>query len=238
MDLLYHLIQKNEIDIHDIPITELADQYMLHLRFAPKEMESMSEFLLMAATLVEIKSKMLLPKPIISEEPEEDPRAELAARLLEYREFKQISELLREKEAWGSQFFYRPSDKDSYPPAASRIQPIPETLGSVTMDMLYRLFMEALDRREMRTDKIRAGFHSIERDVFTVRQKTDYLVNLLRAQKRFHFSEAFDACGSKGEQVVTFLALLELIKANRIRIEQEKNFCDIIVLPGRDANEI
>ncbi|MGL4790511.1 MAG: segregation and condensation protein A, partial [Anaerotignaceae bacterium] len=99
LSLLYHLIEKNKIDIYDIPISQIADQYLEVLEGAQRQsMEVMSEFVLMAATLLEIKSRMLLPKPKVEEEEGVDPRAELVAKLIEYKKFKNVTEALREKE--------------------------------------------------------------------------------------------------------------------------------------------
>ena len=110
LDLLYHLIEKNEIDIYDIPIAELTEQYMEFIsREENKNMDGMSEFIVMAADLIEIKSRMLLPK-VQSEEPEEDPRDELVQKLLEYKKFKGVTETFQRMEENASKIFFREPD--------------------------------------------------------------------------------------------------------------------------------
>jgi len=239
LDLLYHLIEKHEIDIYDIPIALLADQYMAVLQAMQRpDMESMSEFVLMAARLLEIKSRMLLPSPPKGDEDEdedEDPRAELVRKLIEYKRFKTAAEDLREFEKRGAQVFYKPAD-ESLPFAElyARQVDIGELLDGVTMDALYAAFEEVMKRRELKTDKIRSNFGAVEKDKYTIEEKQAHISNLIRLYKTVAFDEIFAPGARKMEMVVTFLALLELIRRNTIAIEQADLFGKII-LRGKEA---
>ena len=237
LDLLYHLIEKHEIDIYDIPIALLADQYMEALQTMQRpDMDSMSEFILMAARLLEIKSRMLLPAPPkTDEEEEEDPRAELVRKLIEYKRFKTAAEDLREYERRGALVFYKPAD-ESLPFAElyARQVDVGEVLDGVTMDALYAAFEEVMKRRELKTDKIRSGFGAVEKDRYTVEEKQAHIRNLIRLYKTVTFDEIFAPGARKMEKVVTFLALLELIRRNAVVIAQEELF-GRIVLRGREA---
>ena len=227
MDLLYHLIEKNEIDIYDIPIALLADQYIAALRVMHRpDMESMSEFILMAATLLEIKSKMLLPAPPRADEDEpEDPRDELVRKLIEYKRFKSAAESFRGFEAQGQLVFYKQADESL--PFAELYRPaidIDELLSDVTLDALYAAFEDVMKRKELKTDKIRSSFGAVEKDRFTIEEKQAHIRNLLRLYKTVSFDEIFTPGARRMEKVVTFLALLELIKVKAISITQDALF--------------
>jgi len=237
MDLLYHLIEKHEIDIYDIPIALLADQYMAMLKTMQRpDMESMSEFVLMAARLLEIKSRMLLPAPPRGDEEEdEDPRAELVRKLIEYKRFKTAANDLREYEARGALVFYKPADESL--PFAELYKPqvdVAELLSGVTMDALYAAFEEVMKRRELKTDKVRSGFGAVEKDKYTIEEKQAHIRNLIRLYNSVSFEDVFAPGARKMEKVVTFLALLELIRMKAIVIAQEELF-GTIVLRGREA---
>ncbi len=231
LDLLYYLIQKNEIDIYDIQIDLLTEQYLFYLEEAKqRNMESLSEFLLMAATLLEIKSKMLLPSKKEREESDVDPREELVAKLLEYQKFKNVAELFKEKEQDYSKLFYKDTDesvmkiiKENAPKDVS------DFLSGITLDDIYQAFENVLKRKDLKTDKIRSAFNSVERDLYTIKDKMSYIKDLLILRKKLKFSEIFRAESPKIEKVVTFLALLELIKIKEINISQEKTFGEILI---------
>lgn len=237
-DLLFHLIEKNQMNIYDIPIAELTDQYIAHIRDAPiSDMDSMSLFLYMAATLLEIKSKMLLPLPQKEEndnsENSVDPREELVARLIEYKMFKNTTEFFKDKEIFGGRFVYR--NEQATLSSLIPLQPsatTSELLGTITLDELFRLFQDILRRRELKTDKIRSGFDSVQKDTFTIQEKIDFIKELLSRRQSLFFTEIFGASAGKTEKVVTFLAMLELIKSKEIRAEQENTFDDIILYCG------
>ena len=165
LDLLLHLIDKNKVDIYDIPIGEITDQYMEYLH----EMESedlgmMSEFLVMAATLLEIKCRMLLPKETDEEGEEEDPREELVQKLLEYKMYKALSYDLRDRmEDEKGVYFGKariPAEVLKYRPKADP----EELLYGVTLEKLNQVFRETLRRQENKLDPIRSRFGRIEKD--------------------------------------------------------------------------
>lgn len=232
LDLLYHLIEKNEIDIYDIPIASLTEQYLAYLdEAADRDMDGMSEFLLMAATLLEIKSKMLLPVPKTEEEEGPDPREELVQRLLEYKKIKDVTDTLKEREEEAALIFYKEADASvaklkEQPPGA-----LEDLLQGVTMEDLYRAFQQVMARKETKVDRVRSSFRSVEKDLFTVGEKMEYIRDLLLLYPRgtIAFQTIFRQGTGRMEKVVTFLALLELIKQKEVQITQEQNFSEILI---------
>lgn len=232
-DLLYHLIEKNEIDIYDIPISTLADQYIEHIKMLPQmDMDSMSRFVLMASTLLEIKSKMLLPKAVEENIGEEsDPREELVRKLVEYKKYKEITGFFKEREGLSEVVFYRDID-GTLPLAEIFTKPVEMggILGGVELDLLYKAFLEVLNRRELKTDKIRSSFNSIEKDQHTVQEKIEHIQCLLRNYKSVNFTSIFPETAYKREKIVTFLALLELIRLKKVKIYQTNLFSEIKIV--------
>lgn len=232
-ELLFHLIEKSEINIYDIPIVSLTEQYLLHIsRLEYRTMDSMSEFVLMAATLLEIKSKMLLPIKK-DESEEEDPRETLVQRLLEYKKFKDAADELKNSEAQAMTSFYRnePIDLDLIGSAFNAINKddVSKILCNITLDDLYKAFVNVLNRRELKTDKIRSGFNSVHRDLFTVEEKVNYIKDILILYHEICFHSIFHKDATKPEVIVTFLALLELIKQKEICVEQNASFDEIAI---------
>ena len=232
LDLLLHLIEKNKVDIYDIPISELTDQYMNYIsEIKNRDMENMSEFLTMAATLLVIKSNMLLPKVSTNDEDDEvDPREELINKLIEYKKFKKVAEILDEKQQFCENYLFKVPDNE----LISKIretQPkeISEILDGVDLNMLYQALQDVLKRQEVKRDKVRSGFNSVQRDLFTIEDKIQYITDLLFLKKEFKFVDAFKRDASKSEIVVTFLAVLELIKIKKINVKQKNNFDDILI---------
>lgn len=190
MDLLYHLIEKNEIDIYDIPIASLTDQYLAYLDAAEdRNMDGMSEFLVMAATLLEIKSKLLLPKPKKEAEEEgPDPRAELVERLLEYKKIKGVTAEWKARAEEAARLLYKPADKAIAKLRREEDQPLEDFLMGVTMEDLYLAFQEVMQRKESKVDHVRSSFRAVERDLFTIQDKMDYIRDLLILQPQITFS--------------------------------------------------
>lgn len=221
--LLMHLIERSEIDIYDIPIAELTDQYMAVIKTYPGDMDGMSEFILMAATLLEIKSRMLLPKPPSpSDEEGEDPRETLVRKLLEYKRCQTLAEHLKSNTAPGMRVV-RAGERKSY-------HSVPGTdvlMGDVSLEMLQQLFTEVIRRRELRIDHVRAHYGDMPRERFTMEEKIVHIERYLKRRGRFSLTELFEACATRGEMVVTFLALLELIRVGKLRVKQNKAFGDI-----------
>ena len=232
LDLLYHLIEKNEIDIYDIPIAALTEQYMAYLEAAEdRDMDGMSEFLLMAATLLEIKSKMLLPAPKTEEETGPDPREELVQRLLEYKKIKDVTETFKEREEEAALVFYKEADASVKKLKEQPPQELEDLLQGITMDDLYNAFQQVMARKETKVDRVRSSFRSVQKDLFTVGEKMEYIRDLLilRPHGKTAFHTIFRQNAGKMEKVVTFLALLELIKQKEVQITQEKNFGEILI---------
>lgn len=230
MDVLYHLIEKNKIDIYDIPIAELADQYLAYLdTMQERDMEHMSSFLVMAATLLEIKSKMLLPKLYDEEEDGVDPREELMWRLLEYKKIKNITTDFRILEEEAAVFCYKKADDTIKEMKIADEGSLADFLEGVTMIQLCDAFQEVMKRKEGKIDTVRSGFKSVERDSFTIEEQSLYIRDMLILHARINFSEIFRFGARKIEKVVTFLAILELIKIHEIVITQEDIFSEIVI---------
>lgn len=232
LDLLLHLIDKAEIDIQDIPVKEITEQYMAYLQTMQElELEITSEFLVMAATLLSIKSKLLLPKPPVIEmdefdfyeEDEIDPREELIQRLIEYRKYKGIAEHLHERE-WERSLIYskEPEDLTPYMPVTEE-NPV---LGLHTSDLIAA-FQKALSKAVKRTSYAR-----IQRDEISVKDRIEQVVHTLESAGpggRVLFSKLLHEEMVRHEIVVTFLAILELMKMKQIWCFQENLFDDIVM---------
>lgn len=242
-DLLYHLIEKNEIDIYDIPIAQLTDQYLEYLdSVQDRNMDTMSEFLVMAATLLEIKSKMLLPVPKNEqEETQKDPREELVAKLIEYKKFKDITDNLKQKREHAALLLFKQEENGlKRLKKEKHVQELDEFLEGITLNDIYKAFEEVMRRKEVKIDKVRSQFQSVERDLYTIEERMDYIKDLLILNPKVTFDSIFREDTRKIEIVVTFLALLELIKCKEVTIKQEKTFDEIIITNyfGSDKNEI
>lgn len=151
LDLLLHLIEKNKIDIYDIPIVEITNQYFAYVRQMEKEdLNIVSDFLVMAATLIAIKSRMLLPREEEDQEEEEDPRAELVLRLLEYKKYKYISQELAEMEELAALHLYKSS---TIPPEVAKYEPpidLDKLLDGLTLARLQAVFEQVIKKRKIR----------------------------------------------------------------------------------------
>lgn len=217
LDLLLHLIRENEIDIYDIPITKVCEQYLAYLSIMESlDLEVAGEWLVMAATLLEIKSRMLLPKEETQEESQEeqqDPRLELVERLIEYERFKSAAEVFRERETERSRVFARGEVDLDY-----ELKPT-LTLEDITAEDLLSALQRVLE------DATEEEVTSIQRRKFTVRMRIREITKRLAdAQGRIVFEELFDDSVSRVEVVVTFLALLELLKMRRIKVKQKRTY--------------
>ena len=236
LDLLLHLIAKHEIDIYDIPVAKLTDQYMAYVRvFSTKDMERLSAFLVMAATLLEIKSKMLLPaSPPDTETEAEDPRAELVQRLVEYKQYKGVLDTLREKQAEAARIFTRAPDKALATAMHTHASfELGDLLDGMTLGKLLAVFDETLRRKALKTDVVRSGFKSISKDIFTVEDKMGYILDYLILHEKITFRSLFSSEPlHKAEIVVTFLAVLELVKLKKIIVQQNRLFDEIGIVSG------
>ena len=221
LDLLLHLIEKNKINIYDIPISLITEKYLEYLALMQEEkLEDLSEFIVMAATLLDIKARMLLPKPELELE-EEDPRAELVARLLEYKKFKLLSGDLRLMQEGSERFFYRekhlPREVEKYRPPVD----LDRLLQDVTEDKLYRICQEILKRLEDKQDNQHSHFGEIEREAVRIGDRLDYVRERVLKPGRHSFRSLLGRAATKLEVVVTFMAILELIKTGEIRLTED-----------------
>ena len=230
MDLLMHLIEKNKIDIYDIPIVTITDQYLEYVRrMEHDDMNVTSEFLVMAATLLDSKSRMLLPREENEEGEEEDPRDELVRRLLEYKMYKYMSEELKEKNRHAGFSYFRPQDLPEE--VRSYVPPLnyEELIGDRTAQSLENVFKEVLKRKKSRVDPIRSGFGKIQKEEISVADKELYIRAYLAGHPHADFREMLELEDSKEEIIVTFLVVLELMKNQKIRITQEEAFGKILI---------
>lgn len=226
LDLLLHLIDKNRIDIYDIPIVEITHQYMDYIRSMEHEdLGIMSEFLVMAATLMDIKCRMLLPRTKEGEEQEEeDPRAELVERLLEYKTCKYLSSLLRDRMEDAAGVFYRqpslPEEVKSYKPP---VDP-EELLGGMTLEKLNGIYRTLLRRQEDKLDPIRSSFGKIEQEEVSLSDKMDQMREYASTHRHFGFFQLLgeSSQSSRIQVIVTFLSILELMKMGYVHADQEE----------------
>ena len=242
LDLLLHLIEKNKIDIYDIPIVEITAQYLEYIKQMKEEnMEVCSEFLVMAATLLDIKCKMLLPVEENEEGEPEDPRAELVQQLLEYKMARQLSLELRDRQMTAAQVIYRtrsvlPDEVKSYETPVD----YDELIGDMTLPKLHEIFKAMLMRQEDRIDPIRSRYGNIEKDEIDMDEKTLFIQAYAREHKTFSFRKLLEKQTSKAELVVVFLIILELMKSGEISVSQETIDDDIMItsnVAGGNADE-
>ena len=228
LDLLLHLIEKNKIDIFDIPIVEITNQYMeIIAQMQTKDMDVMSDFLLMAATLLRIKSKMLLPAEKAEEGEEEDPRAELVERLLEYKTYKYASYELKDLQMDASkQLFKKPSIPDEIANYKEEID-ISELLGDLTLARLQSIFHAVMKKQIDKIDPIRSKFGKIEKEKISLGDRMQYISEYAREHKKFNFRMLLEEQTSKTMVIVSFLGILELMKEGMLKIVQENIFDDI-----------
>jgi segregation and condensation protein A len=220
LDLLLHLIQKNELDIFNIPIALVTEQYLEYLQLMKVlNLDVAGEYLLMASTLLHIKSKMLLPKSLEGEEEEEDPRAELARRLLEYQKYKQAAGELEKRPILDRDVFIRLM--------APELEEVPEEESiEVNLFELLEAFRQVLER--VRADTV----HEVILEHLSVEDKIQEILTLLgRENRSMAFHRLFPEQASRRVVVITLLAILELVKMKRIRIFQLAPFETIRVSP-------
>ena len=236
LDLLLHLIEKNKVDIYDIPIAMITEQSLEYIAQMEREdMDVMSEFLVMAATLLDIKCRMLLPREINEEGEEEDPRAELVEKLLEYKMYKYMAYELRDMQMDADMQWFRAKDLPKEVKDYEMPIDFSDLIGDTTLTKLNSIFQELLKRQEDKVDPIRSKFGNIEKEEIDMDAKTLYIMAYIREHERFSFRQLLEKQHSKTEIIVTFLVMLEEMKLGEIEIEQETTFGDIIIT-SRKAN--
>lgn len=226
LDLMLYLIKKEEIDIYDIPIAKITDQYLEYLEMMKLlDLDIAGEFIVMAATLMQIKSKMLLPPDETPQEDmeQEDPRAELVKKLLEYKKFKEAADGLAAREAAASQLYSRKTEEKEL--LETEDSPFFET----SIFDLLTAFSKILKEIPKET------FYRVVKDEFTVGEKIHDIFHMLVNQPRIYFSRLFKEAKSKLEIIATFLAILELIRLKEIVVLQNESFGEIEIIRNPDS---
>lgn len=224
LDLLLHLIRKNELNIYDIPIADITRQYLEYIRLMEElNLEVAGEFLVMASTLLQIKSRMLLPAAVDEEgnEEEEDPRAELVRRLLEYQRYKDASLVLRERDLLGRETFARKFD----PPDLADLIPQEGPL-EVELFQLIDAFRKVLAKLPA------AAIHQVAADTISIADRITEVLAFIVDRKMVLFDELFDERTNREFLVVTFLAILELCKLRMVNIVQDERYGSILLTPA------
>ena len=216
LDLLLHLIKKSKMEIEDVELSKITEQYLEIINnLSEVDMDSASEFIELAATLIEIKSKSLLPKLEEDTPDEEDPEYLLKIRLQEYKMLKETTELLKPMENI-NRFYKNPE------PDANKFRYV---VKDMNMDMLLDAFTRIMLRVQKSDEKKEEK--EIKKEKFTIVQKIASIKDSLIIRKRINFSELFSASICREEIITTFMALLELLKLQEIRVKQTENFADI-----------
>nr|WP_221305475.1 segregation/condensation protein A [Prosthecobacter dejongeii] len=223
LDLLLYLIKKDEIDIYDVSIGRITKQYLDYINtFKMLNIEVASEFIVMAANLMYLKSRELLPQtqqPPDEDADEEDPRWELIRQLVEYKKFKDVAQFLGTQEVKADEFFA------TTPELPDLSAPAPDVVGQVGIFDLIRAFQKVLKRFENSTD-----IREIVSDRYSVADKIEHLLEAIPMGERVRFDSLFSSAASRVEVIVTFLAMLELMKLNHLMVEQEQMLGDIVVI--------
>ena len=231
LDLLLALIAKHEVEITEIPILEITEQYLDYIsKMDEVDIEISSEFILMASELLEIKSKMLLPDPIFEGDEFKDasnnPMESLVSKLLEYKMYKNAAGLLEERYNDFGRIYFK--TQEDLTPFIKKV-PIEELNKNLEKDLIVNAIKRVLKNID-KTDRKRENyFETVKREVFTVEDKIAYIEEKLQKEARINFASLFSERIVKNEVIVTFMALLELLKLNIITVVQEYHFDDIII---------
>ncbi|MGE5627872.1 MAG: segregation/condensation protein A [Solirubrobacterales bacterium] len=236
-DLLLHLIKKNKMDIYNIKIHEITGQYLEYIKAMEEmDLEVTSEFILIAATLIEIKSKLLLPKQKdeTAEGNEGNPEEELINKLAKYKKFKLASGWLMERlEDTGAFYSKKPEIIEPV-----HKEPNPEDfLAKVSMLDLYNIYCSVIENYNGKQNKTNAIVREIPIDKFKIENKMEYIIQSLKNKKQQTFSSFIKECSYKIEAIVVFLALLELIKLKRVKAYQDGSFMDIYIQEAESDEE-
>ena len=220
LDLLLHLLEKNKVNIYDIPIVEITAQYMEYIaEMKRQDLDVLSEFL--------VKSRMLLPSDPNSEEEEEDPRAELVQQLLEYKMYKCMAYELKDRQMDAQRVMFKEPTIPDEVLAYEEPLDIEELVSDVTLAKLNDIFKNIMKKQKDKIDPLRSKFGKIEKEEVSLEDKMAYLEEYAKTHAHFSFRGLLEAQSSKVEIIVTFLAILELMKMGKIFISQEHIFDDI-----------
>lgn len=220
LDLLLFLIKKNEVNIYDIPIAKITQQYLEYLEIIELlDLENAGDFVLMAATLIRIKVQMLLPRPVLEEEEVEDPREALVKRLLEYQEYKKLAISLADLEKKQRDFFPRKNFEFELENALKGHED--NVKHEVTLFDLMAVFTEVLKKIPPKTH------YTVERIPITIEEQSKFIMDYLDVHKEVLFTDLLAQINERIILIVTFVALLELVKRKRVQLNQNKPFAEI-----------
>ncbi|HZP57068.1 MAG TPA: ScpA family protein [Dehalococcoidia bacterium] len=226
LDLLLHLIEREELDITAIALVSVTDQYLQYLHEAEQlNLDALADFIAIGARLIYLKSRALLPRPPAApgEEEEEDPGDELARQLREYKLFKEAASRLRDIETAGLHAYPRIAPPPEFPP--------PTGLDGVTLDLLQQIVESVLTRKPEQAEPVQV----IRPHKVTVREKIDRIRELIASSPHVSFRALVEECRTRMEVVVSFMAVLELIKSRVIDAVQDATFADIVLVPTDEA---
>ena len=225
LDLLVYLVQKNEVDIWDIPIALITEQFLTYLQgMSAERLEAAGEFLLMAATLLRIKSQMLLPRPELEVDEEvEDPRRELVLKILEYQQFREIADQLRDRESEGRLVYPRGLQEWGEELEIESAPGLPEPEDRVSLSDLLRSFTRLIE--EAQRDRV----HRLEPLGVTIEEKVNFVRERLRRDGQTSFRDLFVPGEPRSHWIVTFVALLEMVREGEVRLRQCERFGEIHV---------
>lgn len=223
------MIEKNKINIYDIPISEITDQYLDYIFDIKKmDLELASEFLLMASTLLHIKSRILLPAKQDNEQEQAedealDPREELVVRLIEYKKYKQLASKLQEREEEWSKVFYKLPEQYDFKKIDQEVE--------VDFDTFALAHKNIIGRNKSKTNsRVNEIQQIMQKDEITIKSKIKHIINILSNKKNFVFSKIFPAKEKSITEIVTaFIALLVVVKSGKANVEQKKQYSDIFV---------
>lgn len=230
LDLLLHLIEKNKVDIYDIPIVTITEQYLEYVgQMQEQNMDIMSEFLVMAATLIRIKSKMLLPKEETEEVEEEDPREELVRRLLEYKMYKYAALELKDMELDASRNLYKkPTIPEEVAAYKEDVDPV-ALVDGMTLNALNDIFKSIMRKQVDKIDPIRSKFGTIEKEEINIEDRMVQIREEVRGLKGINFRTLLESQPTRMNIIITFMSILELMKVGAIIIRQESTFGEIVI---------
>ncbi len=226
MDVLMHLIENQKVEIYDIPILKITDQYLQYLsQMKECDLEVTGDFLVMAATLIDIKSKMLLPTNLVSEEEQEDPRTDLVERLIEYKKFKEAAKTLKDRENTLETRFFKTREDLSFLEESVEGD---DNLGNISLRDLMNAWDKLMKRKSTDINEPNL-FNSLQKDPITVEEKVQELKNRLEKDSQILFEKVFEYSVNKIHLITTFLAVLELAKNRVIFINQNQKTCSIVI---------
>lgn len=227
LDLLLFFIKRDELDIYDIPISYITNEFMKYLEMMEQlDLDTVGEFILMASTLMQIKVKMLLPKEYNEKGEEIDPRADLVAALLEYKRYKEMAEELSVSESNARKLAFRSYfDSD----VKDNVPELGVLLKNITIYDLMKAFKNAIESVPKKV------YHNIQLFNVNIEDQIDYIMSILIAKKEVNFIELVKGMTDKLRIIVTFIALLELVKASRIGLKESQNFNDFIIYGLQDG---